>query len=61
MPGGPSPVQREVFQFPEIEELSAAEVSKLVGLTITHIRVLLHRARTKLRACLEGKGLGRSR
>ena len=58
---GLSPVQREIFQFREVEELSAGEVSKISGLTITHIGVLLHRARTKLRACLEGKGWGRSR
>jgi RNA polymerase sigma-70 factor (ECF subfamily) len=56
-----SAVQRDVFQFREVEELSAAEVSKISGLTVTHIGVLLHRARAKLRACLEGKGWGRSR
>jgi RNA polymerase sigma-70 factor (ECF subfamily) len=54
-------IQREVFQFRGVEELSAADVSKISGLTITHIGVLLHRARMKLRACLEGKGWGRSR
>lgn len=58
---GLSPLQRDVFQLRQIEELSAAEVSKIVGQTITHIGVLLHRARTKLRTCLEGKGWGRSR
>jgi RNA polymerase sigma-70 factor (ECF subfamily) len=58
---GLSPLQREVFQLRQIEELSAADVSKIVEQTITHIGVLLHRARMKLRACLEGKGWGRSR
>ncbi|MBI3492260.1 MAG: RNA polymerase sigma factor [Acidobacteria bacterium] len=58
---GLSPLQREVFQLRQVEELSAADVSKIVGQTITHIGVLLHRARTKLRSCLEGKGWGRSR
>lgn len=58
---GLSPLQREVFQLRQIEELSAADVSKIVGQTITHIGVLLHRARTKLRSCLDGKGWGRSR
>lgn len=58
---GLSQVQREIFQFREVEELSAADVSKISGLTVTHIGVLFHRARTKLRACLEGKGWGRSR
>ncbi len=58
---GLSPVQREVFQLRQVEELSAAEVCKICGHTITHIGVLLHRARLKLRDCLEGKGWGRSR
>ena len=57
---GLSPIQREVFQLRQVEELSAAEVCKISGHTITHIGVLFHRARMKLRACLEGKGWGRS-
>lgn len=48
--------QREVFQLRQVEELSAADVSKILGQTITHIGVLLHRARTRLRECLDGKG-----
>jgi RNA polymerase sigma-70 factor (ECF subfamily) len=56
-----SPLQRDVFQLRQVEELSAADVGKIVGQTVTHIGVLLHRARAKLRACLEGKGWGRSR
>lgn len=58
---GLSPIQREVFQLRQVEELSAAEVCKISGHTITHIGVLFHRARMKLRECLEGKGWGRSR
>ena len=58
---GLSPVQREVFQLRQVEELSAAEVCKISGHTITHVGVLFHRARMKLRECLEGKGWGRSR
>lgn len=58
---GLSPLQREVFQLRQVEELSAVEVSKISGHTITHIGVLLHRARMRLRGCLEGKGWGRSR
>lgn len=58
---GLSPIQREVFQLRQVEELSAVEVSKISGHTITHIGVLLHRARMRLRGCLEGKGWGRSR
>ena len=58
---GLSAIQREVFQLRQVEELSAAEVCKISGHTITHIGVLFHRARMKLRECLEGKGWGRSR
>jgi RNA polymerase sigma-70 factor (ECF subfamily) len=58
---GLSPIQREVFQLRQVEELSAAEVCKISGHTITHIGVLFHRARMKLRECLEGKGWGRPR
>jgi len=58
---GLSPSQREVFQLRQVEELSAVEVSKISGHAITHIGVLFHRARMKLRVCLEGKGWGRSR
>ena len=58
---GLSPIQREVFQLRQVEELSADEVCKISGHTITHIGVLFHRARMKLRECLEGKGWGRSR
>ena len=53
--------RRDVFHFRQVEELSAAEVSKITGLSVTHIGVVLHRARTALRACLEAKGWGRSR
>ena len=58
--GGLSPIQREVFQLRQVEELSAAEVCKISGHTVTHIGVLFHRARMKLRECLKGKGWGHS-
>ena len=58
---GLSPAQREVFQLRQVEELSAADVCKICGHSITHVGVLFHRARMKLRECLEGKGWGRSR
>jgi RNA polymerase sigma-70 factor (ECF subfamily) len=47
---------REIFQLRAVEELSAAEVGHIVGCTINHVGVLLHRARLRLRACLESKG-----
>ena len=56
--GLPSP-QREVFQLREVEGLPAVEVSKILARTVTHIGVLFHRARARLRECLEGKGWGR--
>jgi RNA polymerase sigma-70 factor (ECF subfamily) len=52
---------REVFQLRQVEELSAAEVGGILGCTVNHVGVLFHRARVRLRACLEGKGWGRSR
>lgn len=53
--------QREVFQLRQVEELSAVAVAGIVGCTTNHVGVLLHRARLRLRACLDRKGLGRSR
>lgn len=52
---------REVFQLRQLEELSAAEASRVLGCTINHVGVMFHRARVQLRACLEAKGWGRSR
>jgi RNA polymerase sigma factor (sigma-70 family) len=52
---------REVFQLRQTEELSAGEVSGLLGCTINHVRVMFRRARVRLRACLETKGWGRPR
>ena len=53
--------QREIFQLRQVEELSAADVAKIVGCTANHVGVLLHRARLRLRACLDGKGMGPAR
>jgi len=53
---GLPPLQREVFQLRQVEELSAADVSNVVGRTVTHVGVLFHRARLRLRDCLDGKG-----
>lgn len=55
---GLPPLYREVFQLRQVEELSAADVSKIVGRTVTHVGVLFHRARLRLRDCLDGKGWG---
>lgn len=53
--------QRAVFHFREVEGLSTSEVSELIGCTGNHVGVLFHRARTRLRACLERKGWGATR
>ena len=52
--------QREVVHLRQVEELSAADAASVLGLTINHIGVLLHRGRLALRRCLEGKGHVRS-
>jgi RNA polymerase sigma-70 factor (ECF subfamily) len=57
---GLPPLQREVFQLRQVEELSASDVGNVLAQTVTHIGVLLHRARMRLRACLEAKGWTRS-
>lgn len=60
MDGLPAPA-RDVFVLRQIEELSAQDVRNILDLTITHIGVLLHRARLRMRACLDGKGWRTSR
>lgn len=47
------PAQREVLILRDLEELSGAETCHILGLTDTHQRVLLHRARSRVRAALE--------
>ena len=47
------PAQREVLVLQDIEGFRCEEVSEILGLTSTNERVLLHRARAKVRATLE--------
>jgi RNA polymerase sigma-70 factor (ECF subfamily) len=47
------PAQREVLVLRDLEELAAAEVCNALSLTDTNQRVLLHRARSRVRAALE--------
>ena len=48
--------QRAAFHLRTVEELSAIEAGNVLGQSVTHIGVLLHRARARLRECLQGKG-----
>jgi len=45
--------QREVLVLREFNGLPAADVCSILGITDTHQRVLLHRARSRVRAALE--------
>lgn len=45
--------QREVLVLRDVEGLSAVEVRNILSLTDTHQRVLLHRARSRVRAALD--------
>lgn len=48
------PAQREVITLRDVNGWSAEEVCNVLGLTETNQRVLLHRARSRVRASLEG-------
>jgi RNA polymerase sigma-70 factor (ECF subfamily) len=47
------PTQREVIRLRDVEGFSSREVRELLELSETNQRVLLHRARSKVRAALE--------
>jgi RNA polymerase sigma factor, sigma-70 family len=48
--------QRDIFVMREIEGLTTSEICKILTVTVTNMGVLMHRARTRLRECLEAKG-----
>jgi RNA polymerase sigma-70 factor (ECF subfamily) len=48
------PAQREVIRLRDLEGWSASEVCNILEITETNQRVLLHRARSKVRQALEG-------
>lgn len=54
-------LQRGAFHLREVEGLPAPEAAAALGCTVNHVGVLFHRARLRLRECLEAKGWGRTR
>ncbi len=56
---GLPPAQRSVFVLREMEGLETPEICKILDVTVTNLGVLTHRARVRLRECLEGRGWGR--
>lgn len=46
-----------VFVFTELDGIAGAEICNKLGLSATHYRVILYRARLALRRCLEGLGV----
>jgi RNA polymerase sigma-70 factor (TIGR02943 family) len=49
------PKHARVFMMREFVELDTDEICAVVGITISNLHVLLHRARLRLRKCLESK------
>ena len=48
--------QREVFLLREVEGLESKEICKNLQISVTHLGVLIHRARHRLRECMQAKG-----
>jgi RNA polymerase sigma-70 factor (ECF subfamily) len=48
-----------VFSLCELEGFDSTEACKVVGITTTNLWVLLHRARLRLRQCLENRWFGK--
>lgn len=46
--------QARIFMMRQILELDSQEICETAGLSVTNLHVILHRARLRLRACLEG-------
>jgi RNA polymerase sigma-70 factor (ECF subfamily) len=48
--------QRQAFVLREVEGLETPDICKILDVSVTNFGVLMHRARARLRECLEGKG-----
>lgn len=48
--------QKEVFVLREMEGFETPEICKILGVTATNMSVLMHRARIRLRECMEKRG-----
>lgn len=55
------PKYREILLLREVEGMSYEEISRTMGLSLSHVRVLLHRARRALASLYLGEALGRRR
>jgi RNA polymerase sigma-70 factor (TIGR02943 family) len=56
---GLSPSQANAFTLREIEGLSTGEICKVLNVSETNLWVILHRARMRLRRCLENRWFAR--
>jgi RNA polymerase sigma-70 factor (ECF subfamily) len=52
---------RRAFALREMDGLKTDEICKILDITSTNLWVILHRARAKLRECLEAKWFGKKR
>lgn len=53
--GGLTDTQRMAFLLREVEQENSTEICNVLGVSVSHLRVLLFRAKDRLRQCLEGK------
>ena len=47
--------QKTAFVMRELDDENSEEICNVLGVTVTHLRVLIYRAKDKLRQCLDGK------
>ncbi len=48
--------QRAVFVLREMQEIKTPEICKIMGISVTNLSVMVHRARNRLRECMEARG-----